>query len=64
MLSISEEQLSSYMSLFRGRDDIYAKRWEKYEKSGYTPAYSFDWNEYLNHKARGGNFKNFVTIHP
>lgn len=59
MLYISEEQLNLYMSLFRGREDIYARRWEKYGKSGYTPAYRFDWNEYLNHKARGGNFQNF-----
>jgi len=59
MLFISEEQLSLYMSLFRGRTDIYARRWEKHGKSGYTPAYSFDWNEFLNHKARGGNFNSF-----
>jgi len=59
MLSISEEQLSLYISLFRGRTDIYARRWEKHRKYGYTPAYSFEWNEYLRHKARGGNFHNF-----
>jgi hypothetical protein len=61
MIHISEEQLNLYMSLFRGRNDIYARRWEKYGKSGYTPAYRFDWNEYLRHKARGGNFKNFTS---
>ena len=49
------------MSLFRGRTDIYARRWEKYGKSGYTPAYRFDWNEYSKHKARGGDFKNFTN---
>jgi len=59
MLFINEEKLNLYMSLFKGRSDIYAKRWEKYGKSGYTPAYRFDWNEYLNHKAKGGNFQNF-----
>jgi len=61
MLHISEEQLNLYMSLFRGRNDIYARRWEKYGKYGYAPAYRFDWNEYLNHKARGGNFNNFTN---
>ncbi len=61
MLHINEEQLSLYMSLFRGRNDIYARRWEKYGKHGYTPAYRFDWNDYLNHKARGGDFKNFTN---
>ncbi|MCL5069585.1 MAG: restriction endonuclease subunit R, partial [Actinobacteria bacterium] len=59
MLFISEEELNLYMSLFKGRNDIYARRWEKNGKSGYTPAYRFDWNEYLKHKARGGNFQNF-----
>jgi len=59
MLYINEEQLNLYMSLFKGRNDIYARRWEKNGKSGYTPAYRFDWNEYLRHKARGGNFQNF-----
>ena len=59
MLFISEEQLNLYMSLFKGRNDIYARRWEKNGKSGYTSAYRFDWNEYLRHKAKGGNFRNF-----
>jgi len=61
MLFISEEQLSLYMSLFRGRTDVYARRWEKRGKTGYTPAYSFDWNEFLNHKAKGGNFHSFKS---
>ena len=61
MLHINEEQLNLYISLFRGRNDVYARRWEKYGKSGYTPAYRFDWNEYLNHKARGGSFKDFTN---
>jgi hypothetical protein len=59
MLCVSEEQLSLYMSLFKGRTDIYARRWEKHGKTGYTPAYSFDWDEYLKHRAGGGNFHNF-----
>ena len=29
MTSISEQQLESFMSLFRGRTDVYARRWEK-----------------------------------
>ncbi len=59
MLSISEKQLTQYMSLFKGRTDIYARRWEKRGKTGYAPSYSFDWNEYFRHKASGGNFYNF-----
>jgi len=59
LITISEEQLHLYISLFRGREDVYARRWEKAGKSGYTPAYKFDWNEYILHKAKGGNFQNF-----
>ncbi len=32
MLSISEEQLTLYMSLFKGRNDIYARRWKNMER--------------------------------
>jgi len=38
MLSISEEQLSLYISLFRGRNDIYARRWEN--SQGYFMKFS------------------------
>jgi len=55
MIIITEEQLNLFMSLFRGRVDVFARRWEKNGKSGYTPAYKFDWNEYLLFKAKGGH---------
>jgi len=29
MISINEQQLELYMSLFRGRTEVYARRWEK-----------------------------------
>lgn len=47
------------MSLFRGRTDVYARRWEKDGKSGYSPAYDFNWNEFMAHKRRGGSMKDF-----
>jgi hypothetical protein len=47
------------MSLFKGREDIYARRWEKNRKSGYMPAYDVDWDEYNKHKAKVGTFSNF-----
>ena len=59
MVIIAEEQLNLFMSLFRGRVDVFARRWEKDCKSGYAPAYKFDWNEYLLYKAKGGKFQNF-----
>ena len=55
----NQEKLAVYHSLFRGRADAYPRRWEKNEKSGWTPTYSFDWNEFNAHRARGGTIKNF-----
>lgn len=40
MISINEQQLELYMSLFRGRTEVYARRWEKNGQSGYGPAYA------------------------
>ena len=39
MQSPSEDKIALFMSLFTGREDVYAKRWEnaKKEKSGYSP---------------------------
>ena len=36
------EQLAVYRSIFRGRDDCYARFWEKNGRSGYSPAYSLN----------------------
>src|SRR3989339_1285498 len=59
MVIITEEQLNLYQSLFHGRTDMYARRWEKNGKSGYSPAYDFNWNEFLAHKNRGGTMTTF-----
>lgn len=59
MITITEEQLNVYMRLFRGREDVYARRWEKNGTSGYSPAYEFDWNEFLAFKRSGGSMKTF-----
>jgi len=48
-----------YKSLFKGRIDIYAVRWQKGERSGYMPAYKVDWSDYNKHKAQGGTFKDY-----
>ncbi len=58
-MEILEKNIELYMSLFKGRNDIYARRWEKADKSGYMPAYELDWNEYNKHKSEGGTFQNF-----
>ncbi|MFA5815617.1 MAG: DEAD/DEAH box helicase family protein [Bacteroidales bacterium] len=49
-----------FKSLFRGRHDVYAVRWEKDGKSGYMPAYKVDWSDYNKHKACGGTFKDYT----
>ncbi len=48
-----------YKSLFKGRTDIYAVRWEKEGRSGYMPAYKVDWTDYNKHKAQGGTFRDY-----
>ena len=59
MVNINDKQFALYSSLFKGRTDIYARHWEKDGKSGYSPAYNFNWNEFLTHKSRGGTMANF-----
>lgn len=56
---ISQEQILLYMDLFRGRKDIYAKHWEKNGKSGYSPAYEFNWPEFMAFKSKGGRLVDF-----
>ena len=62
----NQEKLAIYKSIFQGRNDIYPRRWEKNGKSGWSPAYSFDWNEFNIHRAKGGTIKNFEnkTLQP
>lgn len=44
----SEEKISLFRSLFRGRLDVFALRWEsKKARSGYSPACANEWNEAL-----------------
>lgn len=40
-----EEKISLFRQLFRGREDVYPKRWEsKNNNSGYSPVCSNEWN--------------------
>lgn len=61
---ISNDNIQLFMSLFKGRGDIYAKRWEKNGKSGYGPAYKLDWQEFNAFKAKGGKFADFPNKTP
>ncbi|MBI1927012.1 hypothetical protein HYR99_22565, partial [Candidatus Poribacteria bacterium] len=50
-----QEKLGCFMSLFRGRADVFAKRWEKRDgsKSGYSPACHHEWVPGICKKAEG-----------
>lgn len=39
--------IENYISLFKGRDDVFAVRWENKDKSGYMPAYDVDWSGFV-----------------
>ncbi len=56
---ISLDQLQLYQSIFFGRSDVFAIRWEKGAKNGYMPAYKYDPFQYRRHKMSGGNLGNF-----
>ncbi|MFW6223119.1 MAG: TOTE conflict system archaeo-eukaryotic primase domain-containing protein, partial [Bacteroidota bacterium] len=46
-------------NLYKGREDVFATRWEKGNKSGYMPAYYYDPYMYRLHKNSGGTFANY-----
>jgi superfamily II DNA or RNA helicase len=54
------KKLSLFKSLFKGREDVFATRWEKGSKSGYMPAYHFDPYRYRAHKMKGGDFASYT----
>ena len=52
-------QIQLFKSVFKGREDVFAVRWEKETKSGYMPAYLYDPYRYRAHKIKGGTFQNY-----
>ncbi len=54
-------QVQLFKSVFKGRDDVFAIRWEKGSKSGYMPAHSFDPYFYRAHKAKAEHFRTTKT---
>ena len=57
-------RLELYKSLFRGREDIFALRWEKGKKTGYRPEYKYDYFKYKAHRDAGGTFADFKDKKP
>ena len=55
----NSSQIQIFHSLFKGREDVFAVRWEKANKSGYMPAYQYDPYHYRVHKMNGGTFQNY-----
>jgi len=53
-------QIQLFRSLFKGREDVFAVRWEKESKSGYMPAVFYDPYRFRAHKMNGGTFQNFT----
>jgi len=52
-------QIPLIKSTFKGREDVFAIRWEKGNKSGYMPAYFYEPYMYRTHKMKGGTFQNY-----
>jgi hypothetical protein len=47
----AEQRIALFRNLFRGRDDVYAVRWENTDgRSGYMPKADRDWKAYLRAK--------------
>ena len=57
-------RIQLFKSVFKGREDVFAVRWEKGTKSGYMPAYFFDPYMYQAHKIKGGTFQNYKDKAP
>lgn len=53
--SSASEKIQLFRSLFRGREDVFAKRWysTKSEKSGYSPVCANEWREGVCIKPKG-----------
>ena len=49
----AEQRIALFLSLFHGREDVYAVRWENADgRSGYMPKADRDWKAYLRAKDR------------
>ena len=59
MNELLSNQIQLFKSVFKGREDVFAIRWEKGSKNGYMPSYSYDPYLYRAHKMKGGTFQNY-----
>jgi superfamily II DNA or RNA helicase len=56
------DKIKLYRSLFRGRDDVFARR--STTTNAYFPEYILNWDEFNAHKANGGKMANFANKAP
>ena len=54
-----EKEIKFFSELFKTRTDIFALRWGKDNKSGYSPSYQYDPYQYKLHRIKGGTFQNY-----
>ena len=53
-VATAEQRIALFRSLFRGREDVYAIRWENSDgRSGYMPKADRDWKSYLERERAG-----------
>ena len=55
----AEEKINLLRNLFKGREDVFARYWEKGKKKGYMPAYQYDPYMYRLHVIKGGTFDEY-----
>ncbi len=58
-MGFTPPDIDIFRTLFKGREDVFAVRWERGNKSGYMPAYSYDPYHYRLHKVSGGSFQSY-----
>lgn len=52
-MSTPKEKIHLFMSLFKGREDVYAKRFEKKDgKGGYSPVCTNEWKKWICNKPK------------
>ena len=54
-----KEKVNLIRNLFKGREDVFARYWEKGNKKGYMPAYQYDPYMYRLHVIKGGTFDDY-----
>lgn len=56
------DKIKIFTSLFKGRTDVFAKRWEKADgsASGYTPVCLNEWKRQLCYKTKGLNGEDWL----